>query len=505
MGLLLVNSRGNLMHNSDTNLRRAIGAMVAVSALFVLDYVVSIRYGGPRAGSAVHIAIAALSMITAGILSTLVFALRTRRRLRALSDKLRMIAAGDYTARADISTIDEFGELGRAFNSMVGSLSRARDLLIEKANTDSVTGLANHRYFQERLAVEFSRAARYGSPLSLLMVDIDHFKLFNDMNGHPAGDHALREIATVIAEQVRDVDVAARYGGEEFAILLPETCAAQAEILGERIREAASNRVFEQANPQCARLTVSVGVGEYPSHCSDRASLLRAADGALYTAKMKGRNVVATFDGESGEDPKPDPHKLYVLLHATDLTTIEAIAAAIDAKHGYPSRHSAAIAQLAAEVGERMGLSQEERTSLYVAALLRDVGQIAIPDSVLEKSDALSAEEMGLVEEHPTLGHAIVQKSPYMAAMLPAILHHHERFDGTGYPEGLAGDQIPLAARIIAVVDAYQSMAVDRPYRGKLDACTAQAEIRRLSGTQFDPAVVTAFLAALSDEVKKAA
>jgi HD-GYP domain-containing protein (c-di-GMP phosphodiesterase class II) len=301
------------------------------------------------------------------------------------------------------------------------------------------------------------------------------------------------------------VDVAARYGGEEFAIVLPETTADQAEILGDRIREAVFSRVFEKANAQCCRLTLSVGVSEYPSHCSDRASLLRAADGALYKAKMKGRNIVATFDGESGGDPKPDPHKLYVLLHATDITTVEAIAAAIDAKHSYPSGHSVAIARLAGEMGDRLGLTQDERTSLYVAALLRDVGQIAIPDTVLEKSDRLSLEEMELVEKHPVLGHAIVQKSPYMAAMLPAILHHHEHFDGTGYPDGLAGDQIPLAARIIAVVDTYQSMAVDRPYRGKLEPAVAQSELERLAGSQFDPEVVTAFLETLAERLRKAA
>lgn len=504
MGLIAINV-GNLMHHSNANVRRALWALAVVSVLFVLDYTISVRYGRIRGGAAGYAIVAVLSMTAAGIVSVLVSALRTRRRLHHLAEKLRMVAAGDYTARADADTPDEFGDIGRAFNAMVSSLARARDLLMERANTDSVTGLANHRYFQERLAVEFSRAARYGSPLSLLMIDIDHFKLFNDMNGHPAGDHALREIARVISEQVRDVDVAARYGGEEFAIILPETTADQAQVLGERIRQAVCERVFHQTNAQCRTLTLSVGVAEFPSHCSDKASLLRAADGALYEAKMKGRNVVSTFRGECGGDPKPDPHKLYVLLHATDLTTVEAIAAAIDAKHGYPSGHSVAIARLASELGDKLGLNQEERTSLYVAALLRDIGQIAIPDSVLEKSDRLSPEEMELVEKHPVLGHAIVQKSPYMSAMLPAILHHHEHFDGTGYPDGLAGERIPLAARIISAVDAYQSMTVDRPYRTKLDPAAAQAEMQRLAGSQFDPDVVSALLETLAEQVEKAA
>ena len=136
---------------------------------------------------------------------------------------------------------------------------------------------------------------------------------------------------------------------------------------------------------------------------------------------------------------------------------------------------------------------------------LRDLGQIAIPNSVLEKLDSLSDSEMKQVQQHPMLGYAIVQKSPYMSAMLPAILYHHERFDGTGYPEGLAGDKIPLSARIIAVVDSYQSMVVARPYRGKLTHERAQSELMRLAGSQFDPEIVTTFLETIARKLGQAA
>lgn len=446
-----------------------------------------------------------LAALLASVAGTLILAQRTAKRLAALMNKIRQVAAGDYSARVDIDRKDEFTEISSEFNAMMECLSSARQSLIEKANTDAITGLANHGSFQERLATEFSRAVRYGAKLSLLMIDIDHFKLFNDMNGHPAGDSALHEIAQVISGQVREVDLAARYGGEEFAVVLPETGLVQAAILAERIRNAVEDAVFEQASPQTSKLTLSIGVAEFPAHCDDRASLLRAADGALYQAKMRGRNAVVAFDSECGENPKPDPHKLYVLLHATDITTVEALAAAIDAKHAYPAGHSAAIAQMATEVGRSMGLSEDERTSLYVASLLRDIGQIAIPDHVLEKSDKLSPEEMELVERHPVLGHAIVQKSPYMSAMLPAVLHHHERFDGTGYPDRLAGNQIPLSARIVAAVDAYQAMLAMRPYRDQLTMQQAQTELYQLSGTQFDPDVVSALLEVAQYQLGKAA
>lgn len=495
--------RSNNTHGRDP--RFLVGTAAMLIALLVLDHIAAGMHQASAAEFSAHVLVALVAAVLAGTTCAMACARKTSQRLKALAEKLQLVAAGDYSVRAEIKRIDDFGELGRAFNSTVESLSHAHDLLMERANTDSVTGLNNHRHFQERLAIEFSRAARYGSKLSLLMIDIDHFKLFNDMNGHPSGDNALREIAGIIAEQARDVDIAARYGGEEFAVILPETGSAQANILAERIRNAAETCVFEQTSPQCNKLTLSIGVAEFPSHCSDRASLLRAADGALYQSKMMGRNMVVTFAGESGCDPKPDPHKLYVLLHATDLNTVEALAAAIDAKHGYPAGHSVSVAGMASEIGEKLGLNTDERTSLYVATLLRDVGQIAIPDTVLEKANTLDAAEKELVEKHPVLGYAIVQKSPYMSAMLPAILYHHERFDGAGYPEGLSGDQIPLSARIVAVVDAYQSMMVARPYRDKLTSQAAQSELGRLAGTQFDPTVVSALTAVVSDHLRKAA
>lgn len=215
--------------------------------------------------------------------------------------------------------------------------------------------------------------------------------------------------------------------------------------------------------------------------------------------------MVVVFEGELGKDPRPDPQKLYVLLHATDVSTVEALAAAIDAKHGYPSGHSVAIARLASKIGQNLCLSEDENNSLYIASLLRDIGQIAIPDHILEKTHSLSKKEMQMVERHPVLGHAIVQKSPYMAAMLPAILYHHERFDGTGYPEGLAGVQIPLSARIVSAVDAYQAMLARRPYRDKFSAKEAQSEMTRLAGTQFDPIVVAALLTVARGELDQAA
>lgn len=430
---------------------------------------------------------------------------RMLKRISALAEKVRFVAGGDFSARAEIKTSGALLGLSEAFNDMVEALSRAHEQLTEKANTDALTDLYNHRFFHERLTIEFSRAHRYKSKLSLLMIDIDHFKLYNDMNGHPAGDQALKCIGHIISRAVRDVDIAARYGGEEFAVILPETGANEAAILAERIRKAVEKHIFDKTNPRASKLTLSLGVAEYPTHCNDRSSLLRAADAALYHAKIQGRNMVITFNGESGEDPKPDPHKLYVLLHATDLSTVEALAAAIDVKHNYPSGHSVDIARLACDIGRKMEFSEDECTSLYVASLLRDIGQIAIPNTILAKSEPLSSEDKMMIENHPILGHAIIQKSPYMSSMLPAVLHHHEHYDGTGYPQKLAGDNIPLSARIIAAADAYQSMLAPRPYRSQMTVEEAQAELRSKSGSQFDPQVVDILLGTVEEREEKAA
>lgn len=446
-----------------------------------------------------------IAAVMAAIAGALIYARRISSRLSTLVENIRLVAAGDYSARAEIEEGDELAPISQAFNSMVESLSTARQALIDKANTDAVTGLANHGSFQDRLAAEFSRSVRYGSKLSLIMIDLDHFKLFNDLNGHPAGDSALQKIARIISSQIRDVDMAARYGGEEYAVVLPETGAEQAIVFAERIREEVASSLFEQANPQSCKLTLSIGVAEYPGHCEEKVGLLHAADSALYQAKMRGRNQVVAYDAECSAYPKPGPRKLYVLLHATDISTVTALAAAIDAKHSHPPGHSIAIARMASEVGRRLGLSSNDRTSLYVAALLRDIGQIAIPDDILEKSERLTDTEMEQIEKHPVLGHAIVQKSPHMSAMLPAVLHHHERYDGTGYPDGLSGTDIPLSARIIAAADAYQSMATTRPYRDKLNIQEAQTELSRLAGTQFDPEVVGVLLDVVRSQWPKAA
>lgn len=432
-----------------------------------------------------------------GVICAVVMARSMSGALQSLIQGAKDVSAGNFGFRIMNETGDEIEDLTEAFNYMVETLGNSHERLVERANTDSLTGLYNHRYFQERLAAEVSRASRYGHSLSLLIIDIDFFKNFNDAHGHPTGDTALREIGVILTQSTREADVAVRYGGEEFAIILPETPMREAASLAERIRQAVEKHVFYDGNGEQTSLTISAGLAEHPTHCSDRTSLIAAADTALYQAKVVGRNRVECYDSEASAFPHPDPYKLYVLLHAHDLATIEALADAVDAKLKFPAGHSKAVAHLTSETAKKLGMSETQCASLYLAALLRDIGQIAIPDSILGKADSLTEEEMSAVATHPTLGHAIVQKAPHLTSMLPAILHHHEHFDGTGYPDGLSGDNVPLAARIVAAADAYQAMITSRPHRRRMTPYEAQAELAQRGSTQFDPKVIEALLQVL--------
>ena len=424
---------------------------------------------------------------------------------RAISDTLKKlekgadaISKGDLEFRLSDLPYVELDRLSQSFNCMVETLNSSYSKLTEQANKDPLTGLYNHRHFQERLASEVSRANRYAHVLSLLMIDIDFFKNFNDAYGHPAGDAALVNLAEILRAKIRDTDIPARYGGEEFAVILPETDVHDAELIAERIRKAVEVNGLIEDRKDRAPLTVSIGIATYPIHCIDNVSLIETADSALYKSKSQGRNKVSIYDSELQEDVPKDNYKLCVLLQAHDLPTIEALSSAVDAKLGLPLGHSKSVGKLASVTARKLGFSAADCAGIYLAALLRDLGQISIPDWILHKESTLSSEEMAMLKEHSALGHAIIQKAPRMSAMLPAILHHHERYDGTGYPSGLSGEDIPLPARILAAADAYQSMMCERPHRPAKSENEAREELIKNSGTQFDPKVVEAMLSVIS-------
>jgi diguanylate cyclase (GGDEF)-like protein len=389
--------------------------------------------------------------------------------------------------------VEEIGLLQSVFNEMTASLRSAQERLLSLIDTDLVTGLDNHRRFQERLAQEVRRAAASGEPLSLLLMDIDRFHAYNQGHGHVEGDGALSAMAELLRSHLPSVAVAARYGGDEFAVLIPRTDAAGASELAERIRAAVA------AHDEGA-LTLSIGVAARAESTSEPESLALAAELALAQAKQLGPDHVCGFDTVAGEVgtatgiATADPYHLHRFLRDGSLATIQALAAAVDAKDPYTQGHSRRVADHARLIAERLGLTPEQVDQVYTAATLHDVGKIGIPDRVLQKAGRLSPEEQRLMETHPVLGEVIVGKVPQLANTLGGVRSHHERWDGHGYPDGLSGEQIPLVARILALADTFDAMTSNRPYRRSLAVETALQEIGRSAGTQFDPRLTPLFV-----------
>jgi len=365
--------------------------------------------------------------------------------------------------------------------------------LEERAVTDGLTALFNHGHFQETLLGEVERAARYDLVFSLLMMDLDLFKTVNDRLGHPRGDEALKAVAEVLRANARVSDFVARYGGEEFVMILPGTTARQAGALAERISQGV--REIRLAVPHPPLLSISIGVADYPACGRDRESLIGAADTALLFAKRSGRDMVADFSQISlVELDQNGLEGLAFRLEKADIETLETLAAAIDMRDAFSAERAAGVARAAGLVADELRLDKAERDVLRVAALVYDIGKIGIPVELLNRRGELTAGEKSTIRRHPEIGMRLLESTMYLHALAPAILHHHERWDGEGYPDGLKGEAIPFAARVIAVCDAWQAMVSDRPYRPALTPERAIAELRAGAGSQFDPHLVEAFV-----------
>ncbi len=353
------------------------------------------------------------------------------------------------------------------------------------ALTDPLTGLGNHRHFHERLQTDLDRATERGTRLALCLVDIDDFKRVNDRHGHPVGDDVLAQVAT----RLRQGGEAFRLGGDEFALLLP----GRTETEALAIARSVIDRVAAMKLAHGERLTVSAGVAVYPDHGLDRSELVRVADNALYTSKNEAKGSVTVY-----RPGAPEIGDLHLLATGNDrqarFLAAAGLARAVDARDAYTGEHSAEVGELAARIGARMALHATEVELLRLAGSLHDVGKLAIPEEILRKPGPLSAPERLVLERHPQIGFRMLD-SLGIEPVATWVLHHHERWDGAGYPNKLAGDTIPLGARILFVADAYDAMTTERVYRGRLSHEHAVRELERCAGTQFDPDVVEAFKA----------
>ncbi len=357
----------------------------------------------------------------------------------------------------------------------------------EIARIDGITELFNRRHFDERMREEIDRHSRYGDILSILLIDLDNFKKYNDTFGHLAGDRLLVQAAGIIKSSIRSSDQAFRYGGDEFAVILPNSSTMDSFSVAERMRE----RIAEAMAARQLDISVSIGVASWPGDGSTLDELCYAADMALYYAKRTGQNRTSIASRTLFSLNEPS---VSVNSEAEVLSTIYALAATLEARDKFTYGHSRRVSRYAVAVAEKLNLAPEQVTLVSAAALLHDIGKVGIPDSVLNKSEKLLDEEWELLKQHPRLSATIVGHVPSLSACLAAVKHHHERWDGKGYPAGLKGETIPIEARILCVTDAFEAMISERPYRSALTFKQAIAEMEKCAGTQFDPNIVRIFI-----------
>ncbi|SKC85599.1 diguanylate cyclase [Maledivibacter halophilus] len=371
-----------------------------------------------------------------------------------------------------------------------------RKQLIDLGNKDELTGLYNHRYFQGAIEREIENAKKNSQFVSLLFMDIDYFKRYNDIYGHTAGDRVIKKIGQIIKSKLSNKDIGARYGGEEFAVIIHNLDEDNAIVFGEAIRKDIENTYFKgQEDLPNSNLTVSVGVSCYPDKAKNKEELINRAEDALYRAKFFNKNRVEGYHSilkELKEDIQEE--------HIDLISSIKTLISVINAKDKYTYGHTERVVIYTQLIAEKLNLSEDDKKILKYGAYLHDIGKIQIPMEILNKRMKLTPGEWDLIKKHPQNGVEIIKSVSSLQRVIPLILYHHERYDGKGYPQNLKENDIPYLTRILSVADSFDAMTSNRPYKESMSFNEALTELKKCSGTQFDPEIVEVFIDAIENK-----
>lgn len=364
-------------------------------------------------------------------------------------------------------------------------LERAVEVERHKATTDVLTGLVNHRGALQLLQSACELSATDKGTLSLLMMDVDGFKLVNDTYGHTTGDAVLKLVADILKTSIGDRGAICRFGGDEFIVILGDSSKDQATAMARVITTRLSAAQFRPGTGEPIPVSASIGVANFPEDTRSPAELVAHADAAMYAAKKQTRLTGSVVVSGSVD---------------TTFGVLDSLVQAIDAKDHYTKAHCDIVAEYAVKIAARMGLPEESRRALRIAGLLHDVGKLIVPDEILKKPAPLTMDEFDLMRRHVGVGEVLIREVPQLNEVIQAVACHHERYDGSGYPRGLRGEDIPLIGRIIALADSYSAMRLDRPYRKGMSTDRVLKELVAGAGTQFDPALLQVFVELLLEE-----
>lgn len=436
--------------------------------------------------------------------------------LMSVNNCLGIMIVGDYNAP---NNLDLYSLL-----SNYTALFVHNTVLIEKAsedtNIDSLTQLSNHRGFQEILATELSKAEARNSHLSVIIMDINNISKINRELGHAKGDEVIKLVADKVRQNIRNSDIAGRYGGDEIAIILPDTDTDEAKYIAEYLTYSLSCCFVDDVGP----VKLSVGVATFPECTRDQEKLLILAEQAMYISQSKGykdgmSSIISSLDFNFWDDMalnsfaevltkrhaqiginfeeelvhKFNNEQIISQNHLIEMVT--SLASAIDAKDTYTKGHSSSVSRYSAALARAVNLPEADVERIALGALLHDVGKIGIPENVLRKPTNLSEEEWDVMKQHPVIGaEKVLMPNETLRDLIPMVKYHHEHWDGSGYPEKLKGEAIPLSARIVAIADAYHALISDRPYRKGLSVQKACEILKMGAGIQWDASLVRQFI-----------